>query len=120
MPEAAGSPSGLFFTGTDTGVGKTVVTAAAARSLRSAGRDVVVCKPVATGAAWVDGRWLADDTIALAEAAGLTGQWQRVTPWSFPDPVAPPLAAPAGNRTDFGADCRRGARTRPARRIPVD
>jgi len=84
---------GLFFTGTDTGVGKTFVTAAVARLLRAQGRDVVVCKPVATGARRVGGRWLADDTVALAEAAGLAGDWERVTPWAFPDPVAPPLAA---------------------------
>ena len=91
MPEAA--PGGLFFTGTDTGVGKTLVTGAVARLLRDRGRDVVVCKPVATGARRVDGVWLADDTVALAEAAGLAGAWERVTPWTFPDPVAPPLAA---------------------------
>jgi dethiobiotin synthetase len=94
VPE--GSPAtrcGLFFTGTDTGVGKTVVTAGVVRALRGAGRDVVVCKPVATGARPVGGRWLADDTVVLAEAAGLGDEWERVTPWAFPDPVAPPLAA---------------------------
>ena len=84
---------GLFFTGTDTGVGKTLVTAAVARLLRAGGRDMVVCKPVASGARRVSGRWLADDTVALAQAAGLNGEWERVTPWAFPDPVAPPLAA---------------------------
>src|SRR5262249_43814268 len=93
VPDTGPSPRGLFFTGTDTGVGKTVVTAGVTRALRSAGPPVVVGKPVATGANQIDGRWLADDTIVLAEAAGLAGQWQRVTPWSFPDPVAPPLAA---------------------------
>jgi dethiobiotin synthetase len=91
VPEAAAP--GLFFTGTDTGVGKTLVTAAVTRLLRARGRDVVVCKPVATGARLVGGRWLADDTAALAAAAGLDGEWERVTPWAFPDPVAPPLAA---------------------------
>ncbi len=89
----APAPAGLFFSGTDTGVGKTLVTAAVARALRAAGRDVVVCKPVATGARRDGEGWLADDTVALAEAAGLDGAWQRVTPWAFHDPVAPPLAA---------------------------
>jgi dethiobiotin synthetase len=94
VPETApATRPGLFFTGTDTGVGKTLVTAAVARLLRARGRGVVVCKPVATGARQVGGRWLADDTVALAEAAGLAGEWERVTPWAFPDPVAPPLAA---------------------------
>jgi dethiobiotin synthetase len=84
---------GLFFSGTDTGVGKTCVTAAVARQLRRQGFAVGVCKPVATGAEWVDGRWLSADTRALAEAAGLTDALERVTPWVFPDPVAPPVAA---------------------------
>ena len=59
---------GLFFTGTDTGVGKTFVTAAVARLLRSQGREVGVSKPVATGASRLDDRWLAEDTVRLAEA----------------------------------------------------
>ena len=84
---------GLFFTGTDTGLGKTFVTAAVTRILRRQGYGVVVCKPVATGAAWQDGRWVSQDTIALAQAAGVVGDWTRITPWSFADPVAPPVAA---------------------------
>ena len=84
---------GLFFTGTDTGVGKTFVTAAVTRILRRLGHGVVVCKPVATGAAWQDGRWVSQDTIALAQAAGVVGDWTRITPWSFADPAAPPVAA---------------------------
>ncbi len=94
MPEpASAGRGGLFFTGTDTGVGKTLVTAGVARSLRARGRPVVVCKPVATGAQRVGDRWLADDTAVLAEAAGVGGDWEAVTPFRFPDPVAPPLAA---------------------------
>lgn len=94
MPEAAPpEQGGLFFTGTDTGVGKTLVTAAVARSLRARGRPVVVCKPVATGARPVGERWLSEDTALLAEAAGVGDDWEAVTPFAFPDPVAPPLAA---------------------------
>jgi dethiobiotin synthetase len=89
----AARTTGLFVTGTDTGVGKTFVTCLLARSCRAAGLPVRVCKPLATGADLVDGRWLADDTRRLAEAAGLTGEWERITPWSFPEPVAPPVAA---------------------------
>src|SRR5579863_4486407 len=51
---------GLFVVGTDTGVGKTFVTAAAARALRQQGKPVSVCKPVATGGEWVGGRLLSD------------------------------------------------------------
>ncbi|HZT83441.1 MAG TPA: dethiobiotin synthase [Gemmataceae bacterium] len=90
--------AGLFFTGTDTGVGKTFVTAAVARLLRGQGRPVRVCKPVATGARQVDGRWISDDTLTLAEAAGAAGEWERLTPWTFPEPAAPPVAARAAGQ----------------------
>jgi dethiobiotin synthetase len=83
---------GLFVTGTDTGVGKTVVTAAVARLLTRQGRAVRICKPVATGATWQRGRWVSEDTHLLAEAAGDT-DLDAVTPWSFPEPAAPPVAA---------------------------
>ena len=39
----------------------------------------------------MDGRWLSDDTIQLAEAAGTS--CDEVTPWAFPEPAAPPVAA---------------------------
>ncbi len=87
-------PAGLFFTGTDTGVGKTFVAAAVASILRRQGHSVRVCKPVATGAAAVDGKCLSEDTVRLAEAAGIPReQWRRVTPWTFLEPAAPPVAA---------------------------
>jgi dethiobiotin synthetase len=85
---------GLFITGTDTGVGKTHVTAAVARLLRESGRPVAVCKPVATGAVRSGDRWRSEDTVQLADAAGLgEANWDRITPWVFPDPAAPPVAA---------------------------
>lgn len=85
---------GLFFTGTDTGVGKTAVAAAVVRCLRRAGRPVAVCKPVASGAVLRDGRLVGDDTLRLAEAAGWpASSWERITPYVFAEPLAPPVAA---------------------------
>lgn len=84
--------NGLFFTGTDTGVGKTHVTAAVARLLRRQGRAVAVAKPVATGASWIEKRWLGDDTVRLAEAID-ADDFEKITPWVFPEAVAPPVAA---------------------------
>jgi dethiobiotin synthetase len=85
---------GLCFIGTDTGVGKTFVTAAVARLLRRQGYGISICKPVATGARRIGERWLSDDTLCLAAAAG-TVDYERVTPWTFPEPAAPPVAARA-------------------------
>jgi dethiobiotin synthetase len=83
---------GLFVVGTDTGVGKTVVTAAITRSLRRRGQGVTVSKPVATGAEVHEDGFLADDTRRLAHAAGHS-EYGRVTPWVFSEPAAPAVAA---------------------------
>jgi dethiobiotin synthetase len=83
---------GLFITATDTGAGKTFVTAVIARTLREQGAAVRVCKPVATGAEWAGGRWVGDDTRVLAEAAD-DPNLDAITPWAFPAPAAPPVAA---------------------------
>lgn len=83
---------GLFITATDTGAGKTFVTAAIARALCARGAAVRVCKPVATGAERVGGRWRCEDTRVLAEAAGDV-DLDAVTPYAFPEPAAPPVAA---------------------------
>ena len=87
----------LLITGTDTGCGKTFVTAALARLMRQQGRRVVVCKPVATGAEWVNGRWLSEDTRRLAMAGETVPE--QVTFWAFPQPAAPPVAARAAGET---------------------
>jgi dethiobiotin synthetase len=84
---------GLFVTGTDTGVGKTTIAAGMVRALRRRGRHVRVCKPVATGAQCTDGRCISADTVTLAQAAGQENALDEVTPWVFPEPVAPPVAA---------------------------
>lgn len=79
---------GLFITATDTGAGKTFVTSAIARLWRRQGRSFRVCKPVATGA---DDGW-SEDTRMLAEAAGDV-DLQAITPYTFLEPAAPPVAA---------------------------
>lgn len=89
-------------TGTDTGVGKTVVAAGLARLLREAGYRVGVLKPVETG--W-DGRgeWPPDGRM-LAEAAGVTGPRARVVPCVYAEPLAPLVAARrAGRPVDWEA-----------------
>jgi dethiobiotin synthetase len=79
---------GLFVVGTDTGVGKTRVASAIARTLVDEGRRVGVLKPVATG-----GVGEGDDTSALLAAIGGGIPRERVTPIAFDEPLAPPVAA---------------------------
>lgn len=62
---------GVFVTGTDTGVGKTIVSAAIAATWRRAGRAVVYVKPVQSGAA--DGDDDPADVAALADVATVVG-----------------------------------------------
>ena len=86
---------GLFITGTDTGVGKTVFTAALAARLRAEGRDVVALKPFASGAVTIDGRRLSADTLFIEEAARSGEAPDELTPELFDAPLAPsvtPLA----------------------------
>ncbi|MBY0288243.1 MAG: dethiobiotin synthase [Mycobacteriaceae bacterium] len=76
--------STLVVTGTDTGVGKTMATAAVACCARLAGIDVAVCKPVQTGSP-------ADDD--LADVARLSGVTNLRGSWRYPEPLAPVAAA---------------------------
>jgi dethiobiotin synthetase len=75
----------LVITGTGTGVGKTITTAALTAAARQAGIDVAVCKPVQTGTDTGD-----DD---LAEVTRLTGLAKVVGLARYPQPLAPVAAA---------------------------
>ena len=92
---------GLFFTGTNTGVGKTYVAALVARALVAAGHRVGVYKPVASGCRREGDTLVAEDAELLWQAAGGNGDFERVCPQRFALPVAPPSAALAeGRRVD--------------------
>ncbi|WP_193047490.1 dethiobiotin synthase [Mycolicibacterium baixiangningiae] len=79
----------LVVTGTDTGVGKTVATAALACAARLSGIDVAVCKPVQTGTG-PDGGTGDDDLVEIARLAGVDALHPG---WRYPDPLAPVAAA---------------------------
>jgi dethiobiotin synthetase len=81
----------LVVTGTGTGVGKTVATAALACHARQAGIDVAVCKPVQTGTACGD-----DD---LADVARLSGVTEVAGLARYPQPLAPVAAAEQAGRS---------------------
>ncbi|HKS07578.1 MAG TPA: dethiobiotin synthase [Gemmatimonadaceae bacterium] len=77
-------------TGTDTGVGKTVVSCAIAASFAQHGGRVGVMKPIETGVTTTDGD---RDGLRLAKAALSQDDMKVVTPYTFPHPVAPLVAA---------------------------
>lgn len=79
---------GIFVTGTDTGVGKTVVAVALVHHLRRRGLRVGVMKPVAAG-----GSPRNEDAVALIEATGRDLDYDLVNPYFFDEPVAPHLIA---------------------------
>lgn len=103
--------SGLFVTGTDTGVGKTVVACALARSLRGAGIDLGVMKPCETGV----GPEGPLDARALRHAAGCDDAIEEVCPQSFVLPAAPSVAAQVEGRSVDLERVRAAAKTLAAR-----
>lgn len=86
---------GLFVTGTDTGVGKTLVACALLRALRARGRDPAGMKPIETGVG-PDGPL---DALALRAAAGDLDPLDDVCPQRFALPAAPSVAAAAEGRS---------------------
>lgn len=101
------APFACFVTGTDTGVGKTRVSAALLHALHRAGHARVVgMKPVAAGCERVHTEalgehWLNEDVAALRQASTLVVPPGFDNPYALPDPLSPHLAAQrAGQRID--------------------
>ena len=90
-------PRGVFITATDTGVGKTVVTAALAVALRTSGYKVGVMKPIETGVrSSEDAR---SDAAQLRLASGSNDPFIEIRPYAFRLPLAPMEAARLEKRT---------------------
>lgn len=86
-------PKGIFITGTDTGVGKTIVAAGIARYLHDLGVRVGVLKPVTSGALEADGRLVSEDAELLRWAARSTAPAGDTAPYVLREPLAPSEAA---------------------------
>lgn len=92
---------GVFVTGTDTGVGKTLVSAALVHTLAAEGRRVAPFKPVAAGADHTAAGLRNEDALLLAELAGGHQPYERVNPVLAALPLAPHIAlAREGRRFD--------------------
>lgn len=84
---------GYFITGTDTGVGKTVVTALLASMFGKRGLRVGVMKPVETGCPREGDHLVPQDSLFLRQVSGCTAPQELVTPYTFAQPLAPAIAA---------------------------
>ncbi|MBB3212272.1 dethiobiotin synthetase [Herbaspirillum sp. Sphag1AN] len=85
-----------FVAGTDTGVGKTLVSAALVHGLAAEGLRVVGMKPVASGAQWqgnADGDWHNEDVDALLAVNNVALPAHSINPYLFQEPTAPHIAA---------------------------
>ncbi len=83
----------LFITGTDTGVGKTIVAGGLAAALSTRGIDVGVMKPVESGCPRIDGSLHPADGLFLRKMAGSRQRMKTVVPCAFEHPLAPAVAA---------------------------
>jgi dethiobiotin synthetase len=85
--------SGLFVTGTDTGVGKTYVSAGIAKALKRRCVDVGVMKPAETGCRMRTGRLMPKDALVLMKSARVNDPLSLVNPYRLRNPLAPSVAA---------------------------
>jgi dethiobiotin synthetase len=82
-----------FVTGTDTEIGKTLISSALLHALVACGVRTAGMKPVAAGAELRDGVWHNDDADRLAAAANLTLPPELATPYLLRTPASPHIAA---------------------------
>ncbi|MBX6420657.1 MAG: dethiobiotin synthase [Nevskia sp.] len=83
----------IFVTGTDTGVGKTLVARALLLRLRAQGLRAAGFKPVASGARRTPQGLRNEDALALLAASAPGLDYAAVNPYCFEPPIAPHLAA---------------------------
>ncbi len=84
---------GYFITGTDTGIGKTLVSCALLHAFGKNGKKVIGMKPVAAGSE--NGRWL--DVDLLMAASTISAPNKLVNPYALAPPLAPHIAAKQAN-----------------------
>ena len=84
---------GLFITGTDTGVGKTVIAGAIAQWFVRRSMNVAVCKPVATGCQHQREGLVSEDAEFLASASDSRHPLDMICPVRFHEALCPAVAA---------------------------
>lgn len=95
--------AGIFISGTDTRVGKTLVACGLAALLKNTGFRVGVMKPAETGCEERDGKLFPQDAFYLKEASGCAEPLEKICPYRLRDPLAPSVAAErSGVKIDIG------------------
>jgi dethiobiotin synthetase len=84
---------GVFITGTDTEVGKTLIAAGLVVALQDQGIDVGVMKPLESGALSFESAPIPRDAFYLREIAGVQDNLDLINPYCFQPPLAPGVAA---------------------------
>lgn len=92
------SGNGFFITGTDTGVGKTLVCTALVKLFRSYGKDVGVMKPVMTGVKSNLIKSSDNDAYILKRVSDADDSLDLINPYCFKEPISPHLAARLNNQ----------------------
>ena len=90
---------GLLITGTDTGVGKTVLAAALVRVLRARGINVGIMKPFAAAKGIFSRKYRSKDTAILARAAHATDTDREMNPFFYSVPASPYVASVVTKQT---------------------
>ena len=85
--------SGYFITGTDTDVGKTVVTLGLMQYFQQQGLQVVAMKPVAAGCETTPDGLRNDDAVQLMHQSSVPLDYDQVNPYAFEPAIAPHIAA---------------------------
>src|SRR2546430_5458760 len=86
-------PTGIFVTGTDTGVGKTLVSVSLVKALVRHGLRVSVMKPIASGSERTPAGLRNADALELAAAANVAVPYESINPYCFAPAISPHLAA---------------------------
>ena len=85
--------TGLYVTGTDTGIGKTLASCTLLHALRAQGLRAVGMKPLASGCEVTIDGLRNEDALALQAASDPTPAYDDINPFALPEPLAPELAA---------------------------
>ena len=85
--------SGVFVTGTDTEVGKTIISAHLVRLLRQQDQSVIGMKPIASGCEQTDDGLRNEDALALMAQSNVDIAYEQINPYAFAPAIAPHIAA---------------------------